>query len=216
MVWGHVSTSDSLLRQKVNRPRVFQFCLKTDKGEMVSGARDIIAEVTWMWNKRWSVRWHRYDIVEVEPNYPTLNVIFVLAHRGIVVFSFSINRTPRVGGEASIQPSLSHPLCFRFLFLLMCGCASCLRGERRRVRDLPKLLKSRTMFGWFSHIVNPWFVSIHTWVWIESPLSMCWNIFHFLDFWMYFCPDICSCDLNSLSSISSVGKVARMSPITSP
>jgi hypothetical protein len=56
----------------------------------------------------------RFDGVEcitvgVRPNYPSLDVIFLLAHRGILVFSFPINRTPRVGGEASIQPSLSHP-----------------------------------------------------------------------------------------------------------
>jgi hypothetical protein len=50
------------------------------------------------------------DAVEVGPNYPSLDVIFIFAHRGILVFSFHINRTPRVGGEASIQPSLSHPL----------------------------------------------------------------------------------------------------------
>jgi hypothetical protein len=48
----------------------------------------------------------RCGAVEVRPNYPSLDVIFLLAHRGILVFSFPINRTPRVGGEASIQPSL--------------------------------------------------------------------------------------------------------------
>jgi hypothetical protein len=47
--------------------------------------------------------------VEVIPNYPLLDVIFLLAHRGILVF-FTINRTPRVGRAASIQTSLSHPL----------------------------------------------------------------------------------------------------------
>jgi hypothetical protein len=48
--------------------------------------------------------------VEVSPNYHSLDIIFLFAHRGILVFSFPINRTPRVGGEVSIQPSLSHPL----------------------------------------------------------------------------------------------------------
>jgi hypothetical protein len=48
--------------------------------------------------------------VEVGLNYPSLDVIFLLAHRAIYSFVFTINRTPRVGGEASIQPSLSHPL----------------------------------------------------------------------------------------------------------
>jgi hypothetical protein len=50
------------------------------------------------------------DAVEVRPNYPSLDVIFLLAHKGILVFGFPRNRTPRIGGEASIQPSLSHPL----------------------------------------------------------------------------------------------------------
>jgi hypothetical protein len=48
--------------------------------------------------------------VEVGPNYPSLDVIFFLAHRDILVFSFPINRTPSVGGEKNIQPSLSHSL----------------------------------------------------------------------------------------------------------
>jgi hypothetical protein len=60
-----------------------------------------------------------------------LDVIFVLAHSGILVFSFPINRTPRVGGEASTQPST---LGFHFA---RCGCASCLIEERReRKRSL--------------------------------------------------------------------------------
>jgi hypothetical protein len=48
--------------------------------------------------------------VEVRPNYPSLDIIFPLAHKGILAFSFPINRTPRAGGEVGIQPSLSHPL----------------------------------------------------------------------------------------------------------
>jgi hypothetical protein len=50
------------------------------------------------------------DAVEVGPNYPSLDVIFLLVRRGILVFGFPINRTSRVGGEASLQPSLSHPI----------------------------------------------------------------------------------------------------------
>jgi hypothetical protein len=49
------------------------------------------------------------DVVEVRPYYTLLDVIFLFAHSGILVFSFPINRISRVGGEASIQPSLSHP-----------------------------------------------------------------------------------------------------------
>jgi hypothetical protein len=42
--------------------------------------------------------------------YPNFTVFIVLGHKGSLVISFSINRTPRVGGDASIPPSLSHPL----------------------------------------------------------------------------------------------------------
>jgi hypothetical protein len=48
--------------------------------------------------------------VDVGPNYPSLDVTFLLAHKNILVFSFPINRTLRVLGEASIQPSLYQPL----------------------------------------------------------------------------------------------------------
>jgi hypothetical protein len=48
--------------------------------------------------------------MEVGPNYHLLDIIILLDHRGILVFSFLINRTLRVGREASIQLSLSHPL----------------------------------------------------------------------------------------------------------
>jgi hypothetical protein len=34
-------------------------------------------------------------VVEVRPNYPSLDVIFLLAHRGILVFCFHYNRTPK-------------------------------------------------------------------------------------------------------------------------
>jgi hypothetical protein len=41
--------------------------------------------------------------------YPNFTVFIVLWYKGSLVVSFPINRTPRAGGEASIQPSLSHP-----------------------------------------------------------------------------------------------------------
>jgi hypothetical protein len=68
--------------------------------------------------------------VEVGPNYPSLDVIFLLAHRGILVFSFPINRTPRVGGEANIQPSPSHSLAI-VAFLRGVGVLHGVREERR-------------------------------------------------------------------------------------
>jgi hypothetical protein len=41
--------------------------------------------------------------------YPNFVVFVVLGHKGSLVISFPINRTPRVGGEVINQPSLSHP-----------------------------------------------------------------------------------------------------------
>jgi hypothetical protein len=45
----------------------------------------------------------------IELFYPYFTVFFVLAYKSNLVISFSINRTPRAGGEVTIQPSLSHP-----------------------------------------------------------------------------------------------------------
>jgi hypothetical protein len=42
--------------------------------------------------------------------YPNFTIFLVFGHKGSLVFSFPINRTPRIGGEVSIQPSLSQHL----------------------------------------------------------------------------------------------------------
>jgi hypothetical protein len=42
--------------------------------------------------------------------YPNFAIFVVLGHKGSLVISFPINRTPRAGGKLSIQPSLSHPI----------------------------------------------------------------------------------------------------------
>jgi hypothetical protein len=42
--------------------------------------------------------------------YPNFVVFIVLGNKGSLVISFPINRTPRAGGELSIQSFLSHPL----------------------------------------------------------------------------------------------------------
>jgi hypothetical protein len=53
-------------------------------------------------------------------------------------------------GGIPLPPSLPYVFIFA-----RCECASCLREERREVRDLINLSKSEMMFGWFSHHVNP-------------------------------------------------------------
>jgi hypothetical protein len=42
--------------------------------------------------------------------YPNFAIFIVLGHKGSLVISFCIIRTPRAGGEASTQSSLFHPL----------------------------------------------------------------------------------------------------------
>jgi hypothetical protein len=42
--------------------------------------------------------------------YPKFVIFVVLGHKDNLVICFPINKTSRVGGETSIQPSLSHPL----------------------------------------------------------------------------------------------------------
>jgi hypothetical protein len=43
-------------------------------------------------------------------SYLNFTIFIVLDHKGSLVISFLINSTPRIGGEASIQPSLFYPL----------------------------------------------------------------------------------------------------------
>jgi hypothetical protein len=38
------------------------------------------------------------DVVEVGPKYPSLDIIFLLAHRGILVFSF-----PKIGPHGLVE-----------------------------------------------------------------------------------------------------------------
>jgi hypothetical protein len=42
--------------------------------------------------------------------YTNFAIFVVLGHKGTLVISFIINRTPRASGEVSTQSSLSHPL----------------------------------------------------------------------------------------------------------
>jgi hypothetical protein len=42
--------------------------------------------------------------------YPNFVIFIILGCKGSLVISFPVNRTLRVGGESSIQPSISHPL----------------------------------------------------------------------------------------------------------
>jgi hypothetical protein len=77
--------------------------------------------------------------------YSNFAIFVVLGHKGSLVISFPRNRTPRVGGEASIQPSLFHPLAI-VAFLGGVGVLHGVREERR---------ESGRMLWQFSHLLNP-------------------------------------------------------------
>jgi hypothetical protein len=88
-------------------------------------------------------------IVEVKPNYPSLNVIFLLAHRGILVFCFRYKSTHRaVVGGIPLPPPLTK------VFILLGVDALHVLEKREVKRDIPNLLKSGRIFEWFSHLVN--------------------------------------------------------------
>jgi hypothetical protein len=103
---GHTLRSSGLIRLEASRARVSQSSLKTGRGvaRMVHEA---------------SLQRSRGDQDEdewvdamgyIRLFYPNFTIFIVLGHKGSLVISFPINRTPKAGGEASIQPSLSHPL----------------------------------------------------------------------------------------------------------
>jgi hypothetical protein len=103
---GHTSRSTGLLCLEARQARVSQSSLKTSRG------------MAWIVHVASSGRSHgdeaedgRVDAMGcISLFYTNLAILVVLGHKGSLVISFPINRTPRAGGEASIQPSLSQPL----------------------------------------------------------------------------------------------------------
>jgi hypothetical protein len=69
------------------------------------------------------------------------------------------------------------------------------------------------MFGWFLHLVDTWFASIHLCVWVKSSPILSCNVFHFHVCRRYFWPDFWLHDLRSFSLIPSVNLSARASLI---
>jgi hypothetical protein len=103
---GHALRSSGLLRLEASWARVFQSRLKTGRGTV---------PMVHMASLR---RLHGDEAEDRQVNatgciglfYSNIVIFIVLGHKGSLVISFPINRTPRAFGEASIQPSLSHPL----------------------------------------------------------------------------------------------------------
>jgi hypothetical protein len=103
---GHALRSSGLLPLEAIWPRVSQSILKTGGG---------MARMVHMASSRRScgdeVEDEQVDVMGcIRLFYPNFVIFIVLCHKGSLVIIFSINRTPRVGGETSIQASLSHPL----------------------------------------------------------------------------------------------------------
>jgi hypothetical protein len=103
---SHALRYSGLLRLEASRARVSQSSLKTGGGTMQ------MVHVA-------SLRRSRGDEAEdgwVDATgctrlfYPIFAIFIILGHKGSLVISSPINRTPRVGGQANIQPSLSHHL----------------------------------------------------------------------------------------------------------
>jgi hypothetical protein len=99
---GHASRSSDLLCLEMSRARVSQSSLKTGKG------------VEWMVHVASSWRSHRVEAEDgwidatgcIRLFYPNFVVFIVLGHKGGLVISFPINRTPRVGREVQVS---GHP-----------------------------------------------------------------------------------------------------------
>jgi hypothetical protein len=103
---GHMLRFSGLLRLEASQARVSLSSLKIGRGTT------LMVHVASSW-------WSHGDEVEdgsvdatgyIRHFYPNFTVFIVFGHKGNLVTSFPINRTPMAGGEGSIQPSLSHPL----------------------------------------------------------------------------------------------------------
>jgi hypothetical protein len=103
---GHASRSSSLLRLEASQTRVSKCSFKTGGG------------VTWMMHVASSRRSCGDEAEDGRVDatgcigllYPNFVVFIVLGHKGNLVISFPINKTPRAGGEVNTQSSLSYPL----------------------------------------------------------------------------------------------------------
>jgi hypothetical protein len=101
----HVSRSSGLLRLEASQPRVSQFASK------LAEERRRVVNMASSWRSHGDeAEDRRVDVMGcIRLLYPNFTIFFVLCHKGSLVISFPINRIPRVGGDVSIQSSLSHP-----------------------------------------------------------------------------------------------------------
>jgi hypothetical protein len=102
----HASRSSGLLHLKVSRARISQSSLKIGRGvaQMVHVASTQRSCGDKVKNRRVNVT-GCIGLV-----YLNFAIFMVLGHKGSLVISFPLNRTPKAGREGSTQSSLSHPL----------------------------------------------------------------------------------------------------------
>jgi hypothetical protein len=102
----HATRSSGLLRLEASRARISQSSLKTGGGTIQ------IVHVTSLWRLRGDETEDKHvDTMGcIRLFYPNSIIFIVLDYKSSLVISFPINRTSRVDGEVSIQPSLFHLL----------------------------------------------------------------------------------------------------------
>jgi hypothetical protein len=103
---GHVLRSCSLLHLEASWARISQSSLKTG-----GGVARMVHVASSSRSRGDEAEDGRVDAINcIRLFYPNFVIFFVLGHKGSLVISFPINRTPRAGGEISTQSSLSHLL----------------------------------------------------------------------------------------------------------
>jgi hypothetical protein len=103
---GYASRSSGLLHLETSQARVSQSSLRT------GGGMTQMMHVASLWRSRGDeIEDGWVDVTGcIGLFYPNFAIFVVLGHKGSLVISFPLNKTPRVGGEATIEPSLSYPL----------------------------------------------------------------------------------------------------------
>jgi hypothetical protein len=102
---GHALRFSDLLHLKASQARVSQSSLNTS-----SGATQMVHMASSQRSRGDEAEDGRVDTMGcIRLFYPNFAIFVVLAHKGSLVISFHINRTPRAAGEASTRSSLFHP-----------------------------------------------------------------------------------------------------------
>jgi hypothetical protein len=173
----HASRSSGLLHLETSQTRVSQSSLKTSGGMMQ------MVHVALSWRSRGDeAKDGQVNAMGCVRLFCLNFAIFVvLGHKGCLIISFSINKTPRVSGKASTQLSLTHPLAI-VPFLRGVGV---LHGVKEERRESERSLQSSKEWEDVVMISTPCrclILSIYLIFVRESRLQVIWIIFLFCDF----------------------------------